>query len=117
MTIAPPLVPDATVAGPLHFVLCDFEPAGIAFVETRPEYADEATILGDMLGGQYDAPLAVIAVDLAAGTARDVSSEIARKVELAAAIDQRALTDGVQAFVETQRGAGRSVEALLTVHP
>ncbi len=103
MTIAPPLVPDAPDAGPLHFVLCDLDRAGIAFVETRPDFADEATILGDMVNGQYESPLAVISVDLAAGTSRDVSTEIARKVELAAAIDQRTLIDGVQSFVEAQR--------------
>lgn len=105
MTIAPPLVPDAPDAGPLHFVLCDFDQAGIAFAETRPQFADEATILGDMVSGQYKSPLAVIAVDLVAGTSRDVSAEMARKVELAAVIDGRTLSNGVQAFVDAQRSA------------
>ena len=74
------------------------------FVDLVPP-ADEGTILDDLLSGRYDAPLAVIAVDLASGASRDVSSEIARKVELAAAIDQRTLSEGVQAFVEAQRSA------------
>jgi hypothetical protein len=47
----------------------------------------------------------VIAVDLAASTSRDVSGEIARKVDLAATIEQRTLADGAQAFVEAQRSA------------
>jgi hypothetical protein len=109
MSTAPTLVPDIPAAGPLHFVLCDFGNAGMAIVETDPAAADEATIISNMLSGQYEVPLAVIAVDLAAGTSRDVSAEAARKVELTAKIDQRTLTDGVQTFVEATafRGNGR----------
>jgi len=103
MTTAPTLVPESNASQPLHFVLCDFGEFGQAFIETKPEAADEATIIDSILGGEYTAPLAVIAVDIAAGTSRDVSIEIARKVELAAEIDQLTLTDGVQAFVEVQR--------------
>lgn len=60
-------------------------------MEIDPNAADEATIISNMPSGPYDVPLAVIAV-LAAGTSRDVSTDIARKVELAAATDQRTLT-------------------------
>ena len=52
-------------AGPIHFVLCDFGLAGRAYAETDPEAASTATIVEDMLDGQYDQPLKVIAVDLA----------------------------------------------------
>ena len=34
MTTAPTLVPDPFTAQRLHFVLCDFGQAGVAFVET-----------------------------------------------------------------------------------
>ena len=44
--------------------------------------------------GEYEAPLAVIAVNLVAGTSRDVSTEIARKVEVAAATADRDLASG-----------------------
>jgi putative ABC transport system substrate-binding protein len=47
----------------------------------------------------------VIAVDLAAGTSRDVSADIARKVEVAAAASGCDLTRGVQLFIEAQRAA------------
>ena len=103
MTTAPTLVPDPFTAQRLHFVLCDFGQAGVAFVETLPEAADEATIVTNMLSGHYDQPMQVIAVDLTAGTARDVSAEIAHKVEAAATAADRDLTIGVQAFVEAQR--------------
>ena len=103
MTTSPSLVPDIAEAGPLHFVLSNFGELSLAIVETDFAAADEATIIGNMLSGQYDLPLAVIAVDLEAGTSRDVSAEIGRKVELSASVDQRTLTNGVQAFVEAQR--------------
>ena len=41
---------------PLHFVRCDFGKFGLAFVETDPAAADEATIISNMLSGQYEAP-------------------------------------------------------------
>ena len=46
-----------------------------------------------------------LALELVDGV--DLGEYIARKVELAAAIDQRTLTDGVQAFVETQRSKAK----------
>ena len=102
MTTSPSLVPDKPDAGPLHFVLCEFGEFGRAFIETDPAAADEATIISNMLSGQYDQPMQVIAVELAVGTSRDVSAEIARKVEAAAFADERNLTRGVQAFIEAQ---------------
>ena len=63
-----------------------------------------------MLSGQYDVPLTVIAVDLAAGPSRDVSTEIARKGRVGD-IEQRTLTDGVQAFVEARRSGAMAVTA------
>ena len=103
MTTTPTFVSKAPATEPVHFVLCDLDHLGLAFVQTSPEAADETTIVTNMLSGQYEAPLAVIAVDLAAGTSRDVSAEIARKVELSAAVEQRTLADGVRAFVDADR--------------
>ncbi len=47
------------------------------------EGANKVTTIADMLAGQYDQPMQVIAVDLAAGTARDVPTEIAHRANLA----------------------------------
>jgi hypothetical protein len=53
-----------------------------------------------MLAGEYKHPLQVIAVDLAARSAHDVSAETANAVQSAAA--GRALPAGTQAFLAAQ---------------
>src|ERR1700720_4529176 len=72
----PPLVPALDLE--LHFVLCDFGALGIAYVETVPTEVDRDTIIRNMMSGEYDHPLHVIAVNPAKGWARDVSEDIAR---------------------------------------
>ena len=98
----PSIVPED--AGPIHFVLCDFGSAGRAYVETDPDAANAATIVEDMLDGQYDQPVKVIAVDLAASRVEDVSAIIAQAVLDEARRQDDILPPGVRAFVEEQLG-------------
>ena len=53
-------------AAPIHFVLCDFGAAGRAYMETDPNTASATHIVENLLNDQYEQPLQVIAVDLAA---------------------------------------------------
>ena len=87
----------------LHFVLCDFGKYGKTYIETDPDEADRDTIVRNMIDGQYDRSLRVIALNSAEGWSRDVSEQIAKAVLAAAQADDRALTAGTRAFVETQR--------------
>jgi hypothetical protein len=64
----------------VHFVLCDFGRAGLAYVETDPAEADATTIVQNLLRGQYERPLRVIALNADEGWSRDVSEAIAAKV-------------------------------------
>jgi hypothetical protein len=79
----------------LHFVLCDFGKNGRAFVETDPAYADRNTIISNLIAGEYERPLNVIAFNLAEGWACDVSESIAKAIMKGGAV----LTDGTTAFV------------------
>ena len=81
----------------LHFVLCDFGRNGQAFVETDPAHSDRDAVINDLLAGEYDRPLNVIAVNLAEGRACDVSETIAKALVKSGDL----LTDGVSAFVAT----------------
>lgn len=71
-----PHEPDVTV----HIVLNDFGPLGRAYVETDEAEADEATIVENILSGQYSHPVRVVALNTAEGWARDVTEDIARIV-------------------------------------
>jgi hypothetical protein len=84
----------------LHFVLCDFGRAGQAFVETDPTQADASTIVRNLLDGQYNRPVRVLALNVEEGWVRDVSQLIAAKVRDVARREEQGLTGGTRAFVE-----------------
>jgi hypothetical protein len=50
---------------------------GRAYVETDEAEADEATIIENILSGQYSHPLRVIAFNTSEGWSRDVTEDIA----------------------------------------
>src|SRR3954469_23651611 len=76
----------------LHFVLCDFGRAGLAYVETDPAEADATAIVQNLLHGQYERPLRVLALNADEGWSRDVSEAIAAKVRGVTAHESRELT-------------------------
>jgi hypothetical protein len=101
--MSPSLVPSSDQDHDLHFVLCDFGKYGKTYIETDPNEADRGTIVRNMIDGQYDRPLRVIALNPTEGWSRDVSEDIAKAVLMAAEADDRVLTVGTSAFVETQQ--------------
>jgi hypothetical protein len=84
----------------LHFVLCDFGRSGQAYVETDPTEADASTIVRNLLQGQYDQPVRVLALNVEEGWVRDVSEIIAAKVQEVARHEEKGLSAGTRAFVE-----------------
>ena len=84
----------------LHFVLCDFGRSGHAYVETDPTQADASTVVRNLIGGQYNRPLRVLALNVEEGWVRDVSEIIAAKVRDVAWHDENGLTSGTRTFIE-----------------
>src|SRR5260370_39638060 len=97
-----PLVPALDLD--LHFVLCDFGALGTAYVETVPTEVDRRTIIRNMMSGEYDHPLQVIAVNPAKGWARDVSEDIARALVETAVPGGQYLPPRPQGLVERKVG-------------
>ena len=97
-----PLAPSDDVT--VHFVLNDFGPLGRAYVETDEAEADEATIVENILTGQYSHPLRVIAFNTAEGWARDVTEGIARAVLDLARREDRSIGKVAQEFLERVLG-------------
>ena len=101
-----PLVPgqpafDVTV----HIVLNDFGPLGRAYVEADEAKADEATIIENILSGQYSHPVRVVAFNTAEGWACDVTEDIARAVWSKARSEYRPIGKVAQEFLERALGA------------
>jgi hypothetical protein len=76
----------------LHFVLSDFGRSGQAYVETDPMEADASTIVRNLLRGQYDRPVRILALNVEEGWVRDVSEIIAAKVRDVARREEQGLT-------------------------
>ena len=90
-----PREPDVTV----HIVLNDFGPLGSAYVETDEAEADEATIVENILSGQYSHPVRVVAFNTAEGWARDATEDTANAVLSKAHSEPRSIGIVAQEFL------------------
>jgi hypothetical protein len=61
----------------VYLVLEDFGRLGRAWRETDEECADRATLIRDLLAGEYSNPVRMVAFNTAEGWSRDVTVEIA----------------------------------------
>ena len=60
----------------VYLVLEDFGKFGQAYRETDPKQADRKTMMSNLLSGQYERPVRIVAFSTAQGWARDVTAEI-----------------------------------------
>ncbi len=95
-----PLAPDEDAT--VHIVLNDFGDLGCAYVGTDEAEADEATIVDNVLNGQYSCPLRVVAFNTAEGWARDVTEDVA--VAVRARSEHRSIGKVAQEFLERAFG-------------
>jgi hypothetical protein len=58
----------------VHIVVDDFGQSGRAYRETAEEAADFKTVVDDLIAGQFNNPIRVIAFNVSEGWSRDVGS-------------------------------------------
>jgi hypothetical protein len=104
-----PLVPDKNSDVTVHIVLNDFGHLGRAYVETDEAEADEATIVENILSGQYSRPLRVVAFNTAEGWARDVTEDIACAVLDRAGREHSPIGQAAQEFLEGALGVDETL--------
>jgi hypothetical protein len=100
-----PLAPREPFDVTVHMVLNDFGQLGRAYVETGEAEADEASIIENILRGEYSHPVRVIAFNTVEGWACDVTEDIARAVWSKARSEYRP----IQEFLERALGADAPV--------
>jgi hypothetical protein len=86
----------------IYLVLEDFR-SGPAWVETDEDDTDFETVVNDLLSGQYDQPLRVVAFNPVEGWSRDASEEVAEALARRAA-DGRGVSERLQTFIENHLG-------------
>jgi hypothetical protein len=84
---------------PVHLVLCDFGDLGLAYVETA-SVMTEGDVVENILQGQYDKPVEVVAFSVDEGWAHDVSEDIAGLVVERARKEELTIPAGARTFVE-----------------
>jgi hypothetical protein len=92
------LVPESTPT--VHLVLDDFGKLGRSYRETGEAEADEGTIIANLLRGEYEKPVRVVAFNLEEGWVRDVSEDIARAVVEKANVEDTSISTGTRWFVD-----------------
>jgi hypothetical protein len=78
MSASPSIAPDRPED--IYLVLQDFGRIGRAWRETDEDGADRATLVGDLLAGEYINPVRIVAFNTSEGWSRDVTVDIADEV-------------------------------------
>ena len=104
----PSLVPDFDVT--VHIVLDDFGAAGRVYRETDEATAGREDVIDDLLSGQFNNPLRVIAFNTAEWS-RDVSEDIAWELTRRVRSEQKPLTAPTRGFVEFHIGEDELLQA------
>ena len=87
----------------VYLVLEDFGPRlGRAWCETDEETTDRATLIRDLLAGQYSSPVRIIAFNTAEGWSRDVTMDIADELRRRY-VEYEDLPGSVLEFVDAHR--------------
>ncbi|WP_235884910.1 MULTISPECIES: hypothetical protein [Bradyrhizobium] len=100
---SPSIIPNGRLDKDFYVVLEEFRD-GAAFRETD-EGIDHATLVDDLLTGQHDRVLRVVAFNPAEGWSRDASDDIALEHRIAA--DSLDTSPALKDFVKSQLGRDR----------
>ena len=104
----PSIVPygaDQTV----YLVVDRFGRLGSVYRETEVERADLETVITDLIAGQFNDPVRVVAFNTLKHWARDVSKDIAREILSRCDMDGDDVPEALQDFVDSYVGPDRQL--------
>lgn len=104
----PPIVPngaDRTV----YLVVDRFGGLGTVFRETDVEWSDLETTVVDLMYGQFNDPVRVVAFNTAEGWAQDVSKDIALEIQSRCDIDGQDVPETLRDFIDSYAGPDRQL--------
>lgn len=108
---SPSIIPNDRLDKDFYLVLEDFR-NGASFRETD-EGIDYSTLVNDLLSGQYDQVLRVVAFNPAEGWSRDASEDVARELERRIGAEGLEISDALKDFIESQLGRKIGVQLAL----
>ena len=93
----------------VYLVVDSFGRLGTAYRETDIERTDLETTIADLISGQFNDPLRVVAFNTAEGWAQDVSKDVAFEIQSRCDIDGRDVPETLQDFVDIYAASGRQL--------
>jgi hypothetical protein len=84
------------------YLVVDSFSNGTVYRETEIEKADLETIVGDLLSGQYNSPVRIVAFNTLEHWSEDVSPDIAAEIQLRCDIDGVPVPEHLTDFVQTR---------------
>ena len=104
----PSIVPygaDQTV----YLVVDSFGGLGTLYRETEVERTDLETIIADLMSGQFNDPVRVVAFNTAERWAQDVSKDIALEIQSRSDIDGHDVPETLRDFIDSRAGPDRQL--------
>ena len=96
---------DATV----YLVLDSFGAIGSSYRETDIERSDLETAIADLIAGEFNEPIRVVAFNTSEHWADDVSRQIAQEIQRRCDIAGEPVPEGIRDFVEDHTGPTRQL--------
>src|SRR6266436_6895067 len=93
----------------VFLVINNFGNLGAAFPETDVDKADLETVIGDLISGQYNDPVRVVAFNTAEHWSEDASEDVAREILRRLDLAGDALPSSIAAFVDSHLGPDRQL--------
>ena len=104
----PSIVPNGTDQT-VYLVLNDFGQLGRAYCEASEDRSDLETTISDLMSGQYDNPVRIVAFNTAERWSVDVSQEIAREIMHRVGLAGDKLPSSLEGFVDQHLGPDRQL--------
>jgi hypothetical protein len=92
-----------------YLVLESFGARGTTYRETDVERADLETVIGDLLAGEFNAPVRVVAFNTREHWAGDVSRQIAEEIQERCDIAGEPVPEHIRDFVEDHTSPTRQL--------
>jgi hypothetical protein len=93
----------------VYLVVDRFGGIGSVYRESEVERTDLESIIADLLAGQFNDPIRVVAFNTLEHWSEDVSAHIAREIQARCDIEGQCLPDHLQEFVESYPGRATAI--------
>jgi hypothetical protein len=97
----------------VYLVIDRFGGAGTVYRETEVELTDLETVVSDLISGQFNDPVRVVAFNTLEHWSDDVSIGIATEIQTRCDIEGVAVPEHIRDFIDTHAGAGRQLSLRL----